>query len=244
MAATKREVWGSDLPTDVVDALDEFLSVSVESFGDALKSMLLFGSAAEGRMRATSDVNVVMVFSGIDVARVEAWRAQVESLAAAIDLKPLVLLEDEIAAAADAFAVKYFDILHRRRLLHGSDPFASLTISSEALSRRVAQVLLNLALRLRQSLLLHNDHARTRDLVEAVGPLRASAVALRELAGQPSLSPKDALLELAAKHGARALVERMQELREKGDPVVPDSLRMLAQLIDFARVIAPPLANK
>jgi predicted nucleotidyltransferase len=239
MAATKREVWGSDLPVDVVDALDEFASVSIDTFGDTLKSILLFGSAAEGRMRATSDVNVLMVFSSIDVARVEAWRAQVESLAAAIDLKPLVLLEDEIGAAAEAFAVKYFDILHRRRVLHGSDPFASLSISKEALGRRVQQVLLNLALRLRQSLLLHNDHARTRDLVDAVGPLRASAVALRELSGLPALPPRDALLELASAHGAKALVERMQELREKGDPVTPDSMRLLAQLIDFARVIAP-----
>jgi hypothetical protein len=31
----------------------------------------------------------------------------------------------------------------------------------------------------------------------------------------------------------------MQALREKGDPVTPDSMRLLAQLIDFARVIAP-----
>jgi predicted nucleotidyltransferase len=239
MAATKKEVWGSDLPGDVVDALDEFASVSIDTFGDTLKSILLFGSAAEGRMRATSDVNVLMVFSSIDVARVEAWRAQVESLAAAIDLKPLVLLEDEIAAAAEAFAVKYFDILHRRRVLHGMDPFATLSISKEALGRRVQQVLLNLALRLRQSLLLHNDHARTRDLVDAVGPMRASAVALRELSGLPALPPKEALLDLASTHGAKALVERMQELREKGDPVTPESMRLLAQLIDFARVIAP-----
>jgi predicted nucleotidyltransferase len=238
MAATRREVWGSDLPGDVVEVLDQFAAASIASFGDALKSILLFGSAAEGRMRATSDVNVLMVFTRLDVERVAAWRAQVETLAAAIDLKPLVLLEDEIAAAAEAFAVKYFDILHRRRVLHGSDPFASLSISQEALGRRVSQVLLNLTLRLRQSLLLHNDHARTRDLADAVGPLRASAVALREIAGQAPLPPKEALLELASKHGATALIERMQELREKGDPVAPDSLRLLAQLIDLTRAIA------
>ena len=106
--------------------------------------------------------------------------SQVAALVAAIDLKPLVLLEDEIAAAVEAFAVKYFDILHRRRVLHGSDPFDSLTISDEALRRRVSQVLLNLTLRLRQSLLLHNDASRTHALVDAVGPLRATAVALQE----------------------------------------------------------------
>src|SRR4029079_18532602 len=131
------------------------------------------GSAAEGRLRATSDVNIVMVFSHLDLDRVTAWRSQVEVLVAAIDLQPLVLLEDEIAAAADAFAVKYFDILHRRRVLHGTDPFASLTINDEALRRRVSQVLLNLSQRLRHSLLLHNDAARTLALAEAIGPLRA-----------------------------------------------------------------------
>jgi hypothetical protein len=178
------------------------------------------------------------VFTSIDLSSVEAWRTQVEALVAAIDMKTLVLLEDEIAAAADAFAVKYFDILHRRRVMHGVDPFASLAIDPDALRRRVTQVLLNLTLRLRQSLLLHNDHARTRDLVDAIGPLRASAVALRELAGQPPLTPRESLLALAAGHGATELIERMQVLREKGDAVTADSLRMLGALIEFTRAMA------
>lgn len=229
----------SDLPDDVAAALAEFTATSVASFGHSLKSILLFGSAAEGRLRATSDVNVLMVFSRIELGKVEHWRGEVETLAAAIDLKPLVLLEDEITAAVDAFAVKYFDILHRRRVLHGADPFASLTISPDALRRRVSQVLLNLAMRLRQTLLLHNDHARTHALVDAIGPLRASAVALQELAGETPLAPRESLLALAAKHGATPLVERMQALRISGDPVTADSMQLLATLIDFVRTIAP-----
>src|SRR5262245_29181483 len=239
MAAINRETWASDLPVDVAGALEEFRDRSVESFGDSLRSILLFGSAAEGRMRATSDVNVLMVFARIDLERVRPWRSQVEALVAAIDLKPLVILEDEIAAAAEAFAVKYFDILHRRRVLHGVDPFESLKISDDALRRRVSQVLLNLTLRLRHSLLLHNDMARTRALVDAVGPLRATAVALQEIAGQPQTAPREALLALAAPAGATALIERMQVLREKGDPVTADSMRLLGELIEFIRRISP-----
>jgi hypothetical protein len=180
-----------------------------------------------------------MVFTTLDLQRIEAWRAQVEVLVAAIDLKPLILLEDEIAAAAEAFAVKYFDILHRRRVLHGVDPFGSLVISDEALQRRVTQVLLNLALRLRHTLLLGNDAGRTRALTDAVGPLRASAVALQELARQPTSAPREALLALAARHGATPLVERLQALREGGDPVAADSMRLLDDLIRFIRAIAP-----
>jgi predicted nucleotidyltransferase len=239
MAAMNREVWGSDLPADVADALEEFKARSVDSFAGSLKSLLLFGSAAEGKMRATSDVNVLMVFTRIDLAQVDEWRSSVAALVAAIDLKPLVLLEDEIAAAADAFAVKYFDILHRRRVLHGVDPFESLTISDEALRRRVSQVLLNLSLRLRQSLFLHNDAARTHALVDAVGPLRATAVALQELSRQPQTSPKEALLALASQHGATGLIERVQVLRETGEPVTADSMQLLSELIEFVRAIAP-----
>jgi predicted nucleotidyltransferase len=162
MSAAISDVWNRDLPPDIAQTLDEFRAKSVEIFGSSLTSLLLFGSAAEGRLRATSDVNVVMVFSHLDLDRVKVWRSQVELLVAAIGLQPLILLEDEISAAAEAFAVKYFDILHRRRVLHGADPFATLTISDAALQRRVSQVLLNLALRLRHTLLLGNDAGRTR----------------------------------------------------------------------------------
>ena len=239
MAAAIKEVWMQDLPPDIAATLEEFRARSIEVFGDSLKSLLLFGSAAEGRLRATSDVNLVMVFSHLDLDRVKAWRLQVELLVAAIDIQPLILLEDEIAAAADAFAVKYFDILHRRRVLHGTDPFATLKISDEALQRRVSQVLLNLALRLRHTLFLGNDAGRTRALVDAIGPLRATAVALQELASLPLREPREALLSLAAAHGALALVEHLQALRISGDPVVADSTRLLSELIAFIRAIQP-----
>ena len=185
----------------------------------------------------TSDVNIVMVFSHLDLDRVKAWRSQVELLVAAIDLQPLILLEDEIAAAAEAFAVKYFDILHRRRVLHGTDPFAALKISDEALQRRVSQVLLNLALRLRHTMFFGNDTGRTHALVDAIGPLRASAVALQELTRQRRSEPREALLSFAAEHGATALIEQLQALRISGDPVVADSTRLLGELIAFIRAI-------
>lgn len=239
MAVTSSDIWNRDLPADIAATLEEFRAKSVESFGASLKSLLLFGSAAEGRLRATSDVNIVMVFSHLDLDRVKAWRSQVELLVAAIDLQPLILLEYEIAAAAEAFAVKYFDILHRRRVLHGTDPFATLTISDEALQRRVSQVLLNLALRLRHTMFLGHDAGRTHALVDAIGPLRASAVALQELARQPRSEPRDALLSFAAKHGATALIEQLQALRISGDPVVVDSTRLLGELIAFIRAIQP-----
>jgi predicted nucleotidyltransferase len=173
MSAASTELGNRDLPADIASTLDDFRAKSIEAFGDSLKSLLLFGSAAEGRLRATSDINLIMVFSHLDLDRVKAWRSDVELLVAAIDLQPLILLEDEIPAAAEAFAVKYFDILHRRRVLHGTDPFATLKISDEALQRRVSQVLLNLAMRLRHTMLFGNDAGRTPAFVLVAGTLSA-----------------------------------------------------------------------
>ena len=42
------------------------------------------------------------------------------------------------------------DIRARHRVLHGSDPFAALRIDAAELRRRLREVLLNLALRLRE----------------------------------------------------------------------------------------------
>ena len=51
----------NDLPPPIARALNDFLAVVEDTFGDRLVSAVLFGSAAEGRIRATSDVNLAIV---------------------------------------------------------------------------------------------------------------------------------------------------------------------------------------
>jgi predicted nucleotidyltransferase len=41
--------------------IDEFVAAARDAFGDQLVSVVLYGSAAEGALRATSDVNVLVV---------------------------------------------------------------------------------------------------------------------------------------------------------------------------------------
>ena len=47
------------LPGDVARVLDDFVAAVRDAFGDQLESAVLYGSGAEGALRATSDVNVV-----------------------------------------------------------------------------------------------------------------------------------------------------------------------------------------
>jgi hypothetical protein len=184
-----------DLPAPVARGLDEFVQAARTALGDTLQSIVLFGSAAENRMRATSDVNVVVVVSTFDEARVTALRPALERAHAAIRLEILWLLATEVTAAAEAFAVKFTDIARRHRTLHGPDPFAGLTVSRPATIARLRQVLLNQLLRLRATYAVDGPREERLALriADAAAPLRVSAAEILELEGGPALTPREAL---------------------------------------------------
>jgi Nucleotidyltransferase domain len=60
------------LPETVRTTLSEFTAAAQQAFADDLVSVVLFGSAAEGRLRATSDVNLVLVLRRADPKKLEA----------------------------------------------------------------------------------------------------------------------------------------------------------------------------
>src|SRR5205807_1909594 len=97
-----------------------------------LRSVVLFGSAAEGRLRATSDVNLLFVLRTFDLDGVDKLREPLRLAEIGARIAPMFLLESELQAAATAFAVKFTDIAHRRRVLHGDDPFVSLAVPRAA----------------------------------------------------------------------------------------------------------------
>lgn len=190
------------MPNDanVVAALDDFIAAAADALGPDLRSVVLYGSAAEGRLRPTSDVNVIVVLRAFDPLRLERLREPLNAAAARVGMAAMILLEGEIADAADAFASKFADIARRRRVLHGDDPFAGLVVRRHALARQLAQVLLNLVLRLRQSWLVRGIHEEqlARLMAESAGPLRACAANLLDLEGRPAPSPREALARVAA----------------------------------------------
>src|SRR5712664_1202160 len=122
-----------DLPDVVARVLDEFVAAVRDAFADDLVSIVLFGSAAEGALRATSDVNVIVVLRAFDRAGADAIRPAARVAQAAIGLRAMFLLRDEVEHAATAFAQKFADVGRRRRVLFGEDPFAQLAVPRAAL---------------------------------------------------------------------------------------------------------------
>jgi predicted nucleotidyltransferase len=179
--------------------LDRFVADAQAAFGANLAAIVLFGSAAEGALRPTSDINLVVVLRQFDAAAAGRLGQAYQLAQAAARLSAMFLRESEIPAAAAAFAVKFLDIAARRRVLFGDDPFATLAVPRDAVEHRVKQVLLNLELRLREQFVAASGQPErlVRALAETAGPLRAAAAALCWLDGKPVSPPKAALAAIA-----------------------------------------------
>jgi predicted nucleotidyltransferase len=228
-----------ELPAHVERALEAFTESVRQAFGERLVSVTLFGSAAEGRLRATSDVNVAVVarsFTRDDAVRL---REPLTAAHAAIELRAMLLREDEVAAAAEAFGAKFADIRRRRFVLAGSDAFAGVVVPRGAEILRVKQVLLNLVLRTR---LAYAQTVREPDLEQVIadlaGPLRACAAALLELEGAPATDARAALERVAAADPRFAeAVAAMVEVRSGVDLVRVDPVVVLFDLLDLAEAM-------
>ncbi len=188
------------LPEAVERAITGFVEAAERAFDPDLVSIVLFGSGAEQNLRPTSDVNLLVVLERFGPTQADALREPLRFAHAAIELNVMFILESELPAAMDAFAVKFSDILHRHRVLYGSDPFAGETVSDAALLRRLKQVLLNQQIRLRERYVLMSlrEEQLGRVIADAAPPLRASAASILQLEGNPAPSPKKALERFVA----------------------------------------------
>jgi predicted nucleotidyltransferase len=184
-------------------AIEQLLSDLAEAakncFQEELKSIILFGSGAEGRLRMTSDLNLLFVLRKFEKGRVDAFRESLRVAQVAGHAWVMFVLETELPLAAEAFAVKFDDIGRRHRVLYGDDVIGSLVISRAAKIQRLRQVLLNLLLRLREryAAVSLREEQLAGVIADAAGPLRSAAATLLELGGRKVASPKAALDEIA-----------------------------------------------
>jgi predicted nucleotidyltransferase len=237
----------ADLPPAVVRVLEDIVSTTLEVFGSELRSLVLFGSAAVGRLRATSDVNLLFILGRFRSEGLDRVSAVLQASAAAVDVRPMFVLESELPAAASAFAIKFADLHRRRRVLAGEDVLASLVIPQAAIRHRLQQVLLNLQLRLRSRYIAQHGRPEqlARTIANAAGPLRASAAAICELQGHPFESTKAALDRVAASLPGdwQPLLTKISGAR--AGTLAPDlaapALLQLIELIDALRARASSL---
>jgi len=232
-------IFPSGLPANVQTILSGFLARAQRVFAEDLLSAVLFGSAADGALRKSSDVNLLLVLRRYDPGRAQQIRNDLATAEAAILLRVMFLLQDEIPAACEAFAQKFSDILRRRAVLLGPDPFQNVSIPRAAEVRRLRQVLLNLLLRLRE---MHagqqSGNSRTLQmLADSTGPLRSSAVLMLLLEGREAPKPKQALLEVAdevAPGKFSVVLAKLSQLRETATLPDADAHDVMIAMMELA----------
>jgi predicted nucleotidyltransferase len=205
------------LPPTIRRVLAEFVDAAHTAFSDSLVSVVLYGSGAEGKIRDTSDVNLMIVLKSFDSGAADQLREPLRMAQAAIRLKAMFILESELTAAAKLFAVKFADITRRRLVLYGSDPLERISIERIDIVERLKQTLLNLTLRLREAYVLRGlrEEQLRATIADTAGPLRSCAAVLSEFEGRPAASPKEALAALASTvEGAQQAVAAISLARE------------------------------
>lgn len=196
--------------------LADLVAAAKDSFADDLSSVVLFGSGAEGSLRATSDLNLLFVLKRFEQKRADAFREPLRLAYVAARAAAMFVLETELTTVTQLFAVKFGDIARRYRLLFGELPDALRHVSPQAKKQQLRQILMNLSLRLRQSYIATSlrEEQLAVTIAETAGPLRSAAATLLELEGQPVPSPKHSLETVVGLLQGEAWNETLRRISE------------------------------
>jgi hypothetical protein len=113
--------------------LDQLVSDLLEAQGDNLASVVLYGATATAEDDHRSDHNVLVVLRTADFDDLRSCSRALTRWREAGEPPPVVFTAEELESAADVFPIEFLQMEQARKVLHGSDPFASLKISSENL---------------------------------------------------------------------------------------------------------------
>ena len=231
--------WQIGLPADAINALEQFILDARAALGKELDSIILFGSAAEDRLRPASDINILVIMHHFDEPLVNEWKAALQVNIAEIDLQLTFMLKSELPGAAEVFAVRFADILLRRRILFGDDPFGSFDISRDARIRGAQQLLLELALRLRHATLILDESGQTHVIVDSIGPLRVVTTVLLQLEGKNLRSPREGVMMLRDQLGAEwsSTVDHLREMYEQGLVVESNVSHVLSRMLALVTLL-------
>lgn len=177
-------------------ALDQLVSDLRDAQGDNLASIVLYGATATAEDDHRSDHNVLVVLrsAGFDDLRagaraLRAWRDAGEP-------PPVIFTANELESAADVFPIEFLQMEQARKILHGSDPFASLKISSDNLRHQTEYDLRTKFIQLRRLYIARSPAGKdlVNLMIDSFGSFAALFRAVLILNGQePPVTKADAV---------------------------------------------------
>jgi hypothetical protein len=140
--------------------LEELVSQLRAAYGTALRSVVLYGSAAAGEHIAKkSDYNVLVIVDALDAPKLVAASATARAWNEAGNPAPLTLTTSEWRGSSDIFPMEYADILDRHRVLYGEPPFDGIHVERSDLRLQLEQEAMGKLIKLRQGVLASGNQS-------------------------------------------------------------------------------------
>jgi hypothetical protein len=148
--------------------LDELVRQLQLAYADALRSVVLFGSAVAGEHRPKkSDYNVLVIVDALPLERLRAVAAVSKAWAADGNPPPMTFTTKEWRSSSDIFPMEYADILERHRVLYGTPPFDGIRVNPADLRLQVEHQTMGKLLQLRQAIMgAGGDSASQLEILE------------------------------------------------------------------------------
>ena len=148
--------------------LDDLVTQLRGAFGDELRAVVLYGSAASGEhVPKKSDYNVLVLVDSLAAEKLAGASAAARAWTEAGNPAPLTLTMAEWTSSADIFPMEYADVLERHKVLHGALP-ADITVDPAHLRLELEHEAMGTLLQLRRGTLAAGNEGRAQiELMEA-----------------------------------------------------------------------------
>lgn len=222
-------------------------------YGDSLRAVVLYGSAARGDYRAgVSDLNLLVILREVSADALREGSALAREWVAERNPPPLMFGEREWHSSADVFPIEYTDIRDAHLILLGEDPFEGIEIHWEHLRLQCEHELKGKAVQLRERYMIAAEAPEElgRLLVQSFPTFLTLFRTVLRLAGEPASREPGVVIDgLAARVGfdarpLRAVLEARSgaaELRPSAaDPVVTGYLAAISRTAEWLDRLASP----
>lgn len=226
-------------------ATGEFLAAMQSLHGDALRTVVRFGSAVAGEVfTGQSDTNLLIIVDTLPLSVLLTNATAVQQWTSAGNPPPLLLTLDEWRSSADIFAMEYADILHRHEVLLGTAPFDGVQVQREDLRLHVEREVMGKLLQLRRAVMaVGSDQGQQRSLL--LNGLSTLMVIFRGVLRVAGTAPSKDYLQLSRDVGALASLDAtpferlVQHARREVQIPVPDATSVLTGvLIGMEQLVA------
>jgi predicted nucleotidyltransferase len=180
----------------------ELTSKLRDACGENLASVILYGSAADGEFhRGLSDYNIIIVLKNMAPLELARPCAILKKWVKCGNPPPLFFSPEVISSSADVFPIEFFDIIERRKMLFGNDPFKDVRIDPKNLRHQCEHELRSRLLTLRSRFSLISDRPKEviRLILESSSSFFAAFGGILRLAGARPKALKKELAEQLSK---------------------------------------------